>query len=189
MSLLGTFSFANVYCDVQTDGGGWIVIQRNRINSQISFNKHWKEYEDGFGDPNEDFWAGLKLMNFLTQRGQWEMRVDFQKNDKTWSYLHYNVFKVGSASAEYPLTVTGYTGGSGDYFTTGNQPANNAKFSTYDNDNDVWSSNNCASYYGCGWWYFSCFDINPNYQPPMSDYPTKVLFMEMKIRQKGCTIQ
>ena len=79
-------------------------------NSQLSFNKNWKEYEDGFGDLNEEFWAGLKLMNTLTQNGQWEMRVDFQKNDKTWSYLHYNQFSVGSASDEYRLTVGGYTG-------------------------------------------------------------------------------
>ena len=31
----------------------------------VNFNKNWKEYEDGFGDPNEDFWAGLKLTVLL----------------------------------------------------------------------------------------------------------------------------
>jgi len=142
---MGTFTFADVYCDMTTNGGGWIVIQRNRKGSRLSFNKNWKEYEE-FEDLNEDFWAGLKLMNTLTQHGQWEMRVDFQKNDKTWSYIHYNQFGMGSASDEYPLTVAGYTGTSGDYFTTGNQPAINAKFTTYDNDNDV-SGANCAVYY------------------------------------------
>ena len=184
----GTFASASVYCDMTTNDGGWMVIQRNRKNSQLSFNKNWREYEDGFGDLNEDFWAGLKLMNALTQRGQWEMRVDFQHNNKSWSYLHYNQFSVGSASEEYPLTITGYTGISGDYFTTGNEPAVNAKFTTYDNDNDVWSGN-CAARYGTGWWFYSCFDINPNYQPPISDWPTRVLFMEMKIRPIGCTMQ
>ena len=185
---LGTFASLDVYCDMTTDGGGWIVIQRNRKNSKLNFNKNWKEYEDGFGDLNEDFWVGLKMMNVLTKSGQWEMRVDFRKTNNAWSYLHYNEFKVGDPGAEYPLTVAGYTGGSGDYFTTGNEPANNAKFSTYDNDNDVWN-NNCAAHYGSGWWYYSCYDIHPNIQPPMSDYPTTVLFMEMKIRPKGCTIQ
>ena len=71
----------NIYCDTITDGGGWIVIQRNRKNSQLSFNKNWREYEDGFGDLNNDFWAGLKLIDTLTQTGQWEMRVDYQKNE------------------------------------------------------------------------------------------------------------
>ena len=104
---MGTFTSADVYCDMAADGGGWIAIQRNRKNSQLSFDRNWKEYEDGFGDLNEDFWAGLKLLNTLTQNGQWEMTVDFQKNDKSWYYLHYNQFSVGSASDEYRLTVGG----------------------------------------------------------------------------------
>ena len=125
-------------------------------NSQLNFNKNWKEYEDGFSDLNEDFWAGLKLINTLTQIGQQEMRIDFQKNDKIWSNLHYNQFRVGSASDEYTLTVGGYTGGNGDYFIAdaGGQPLNNAKFTTYDNDNDVHSSTNCAISYTTGWWYY-----------------------------------
>jgi len=110
---IGTFDIANVY---YTDGGGWIVIQRNRKYSQLSFNKNWREYVEGFGDLNKDFWAGLELMHTLTQRGQWEMRVDYQKNDKTWSYLHYNQFSVGSPNEEYPLTVGRLTGVSSDYF-------------------------------------------------------------------------
>ena len=60
---MGTFDTANVYCDMTTDDGGWIVVQRNRKNSQLSFNKNWREFEDGFGDLKNDFWAGLKLMN------------------------------------------------------------------------------------------------------------------------------
>ena len=52
--------------------------------------------------------------------------------------LHYNQFSVGSASEEYPLTITGYNGVSGDYFMTGNVPAVNARFTAYDNDSDVW---------------------------------------------------
>ena len=94
---MGTFATVNVYCNMTTYGGGWIVIQRNRINNQLSFNKNWREYKEGFGDLDKDFWAGLELIHTLTQRGQWEMRVDYQKNDKTWSYLHYNQFSVGSA--------------------------------------------------------------------------------------------
>ena len=184
---MGTFTSADVYCDMTTDGRGWIVIQRNRKNSQLSFDKNWREYEDGFGDLNDDFWAGLKLMNTLTQHGQWEMRVDFQKNDKSWSYLHYNQFSVGSVSDKYRLKVAGYTGGSGDYFTAGNEPANNAQFTTYDNDNDV-HNGNCAILDNSGWWYYRCYDIHPNHQPPHYDYPNTVLYIEMKIRPKGCTM-
>ena len=103
--------------------------------------------ENGFGDLPQDFWTGPKLIN------------------------------TAGPSAEYPLTVAEYTGGSGDYFTTGNEPTNNARFTiAYDNDIDV-SNDNGAVSFGYGWWYYRCFDINLNYQPPMSDYPTRVLFM------------
>ena len=81
----GTFSTTNVYCDMSTANGGWTVIQRNRKNSGLRFNKNWKEYEEGFGDLNGDFWAGLKLMHALTQSGQWELRMDYQKEDKNWT--------------------------------------------------------------------------------------------------------
>ena len=103
----GTFSTSTVYCDMSTDHGGWIVIQRNRKNSKLSFYKNWKEYEEGFGDLSGDFWAGLKLMHALTHSGQWEMRVDYQKEDKSWTYLHYNQFRVEDASKEYQLYVNG----------------------------------------------------------------------------------
>jgi len=129
---MGTFDTANVYCDMITDDGGWIVIQRNRKNSKLSFIKNWSKYEDGFGDLNKDFWAGPKLMHALTQTGQWEMRVDYQEEDKTWSYFHYNQFSIGSAIKEYPLTVGGFTGIGTDEFKYHNR----MKLSSLDNNND-----------------------------------------------------
>ena len=175
---IGTFGTANVYCNMTTDDGGWIVIQRIRINSQLSFIKNWREYEEGFGDLNNDFWAGLELMHVLTQRGQWEMRVDYQKNDKTWSYLHYNQFSVGNASEEYPLTVGGFTGVGSDRFAN----HNGAKFSTLDNDNDKRRIGNCAAAWKSGWWYTSCYHININKLG-------NDILTEMKIRPKDCITQ
>ena len=160
---IGSFVTANVYCNMTTDDGGWIVIQRNRINSQLSFNKNWREYEEGFGDLNKDFWAGLELMHTLTQRGQWEMRVDYQHRNKNWHYLHYNQFSVGSASEKYPLTIGGFTGVGTDWFT--HHPLNGMKFTTLDNDNDQ-NNANCAAGFKSGWWYNNCFNININRQPP-----------------------
>ena len=162
-------------------------MQRNRKNSQLSFNKNWREYEEGFGDLNKDFWAGLELIHTLTQRGQWEMRVDYQKNDKTWSYLHYNQFSVGGVSEEYPLTVGGFTGVGTNWFNNGIYSHNGIKFSTPDNDNDK-QSYNCAAQYKSGWWYNNCYSININMQPP-NIWDNGVHFSEMKIRPKDCITQ
>ena len=185
----GTFSTTNVYCDMITDDGGWIVIQRNRKNSKLSFNKNWKEYEDGFGDLGGDFWAGLKLMHALTQSGQWEMRVDYQKGDNSWTYLHYNHFSVENASTKYRLDINGYTGGVSfgskrDPFTAS---ANGMKFTTYDSDNDRYN-NNCAVHWNSGWWHNNCYRINVNHQPPYYEYPSIAVLTEMKIRPKDCIV-
>ena len=60
-----------------TDDGGWIVVQRNRKGSLVNFNTNWRDYQNGFGDPNGDYWGGLKLMYILTHTSQWD--VDYQK--------------------------------------------------------------------------------------------------------------
>ena len=173
-----------VYCDMVTDGGGWIVIQRNKKGSTVDFNKNWTDHEKGFGNLSTEFWYGLSAMHCLTKRGQWEMRVDYQKNDKTWSYLHYNQFSVGNASEEYLLTIGGFTGVGTDYFTT--HPLNGMKFSTPDNDNDK-NNNNCAANHKNGWWFNSCDYININQQPPYVF--GNVLISQMKIRPKYCITQ
>ncbi|XP_065901498.1 fibroleukin-like [Dysidea avara] len=184
---MGTFGSANVYCDMTTADGGWIVIQRNRNGSFASFNRNWREYEDGFGDLTTEFWYGLKLMHALTQTGQWEMRVDFKKKDGSLAYIHYDQFKVGCASERYKLTVKEYTDGDGDYFTGGSEPANSRMFTTLDNDNDAWNSN-CAIRFKSGWWFDSCFNINPNLQPPYYNHPRVALMIDIKIRPKDCII-
>ena len=177
-----TFSCIDVYCDMNTTNGGWIVIQRNKKDSLVDFNRNWTDYEEGFGDLNTEFWYGLENLHFLLKNKKWEMRVDYQNNDKSWSYLHYNQFSVGSASEEYPLTVGGFTGVASDRFTY----HNGMKFSTPDNDNDK-QGGNCADSYKNGWWYNSCYHIIINQQPPR--VAGSVLFSEMKIRPKDCITQ
>ena len=103
------FENAKVYCDMDTAGGGWNVIQRNKKESPLSFNRGWAEYDKGFGELESEFWYGLDGISCLTQSGQWEMRIDIQNSDKTWTYYHYNSFRVGAANDGYPLAIGGYT--------------------------------------------------------------------------------
>ena len=187
----GSFGNAvDAYCDMTTDGGGWIVIQRNRKDSQVSFDEEWAQYEEGFGDLHTEFWYGLEEIHYLTKKGQWEMRVDYQREDNNRSYYaQYSNFSIGSASEEYPLTIEGYTGEGGDKFTS----LNGMKFTTTDNDNDLYGGRNCAYKYGNGWWHKICSrnKLYINHQPPFISYSRTVtlLFTEMKIRPKDCIQQ
>ena len=198
----GKWSTTSVFCDTQTADGGWTVIQRRKDGS-VDFNRPWSDYEKGFGDLNGEFWYGLKNVYCLTQTGQWELRVDFEFKNKTRSYLHYNAFKVGSTTDEYPLTISGFTGITPtDPFAVGGH--NGQKFSTYDNDNDKDSSHNCAVLVGGakdngGWWHTNngCWNINLNENYNPTQYWSIKLahnwynprWIEMKIRPLNCTPQ
>ena len=116
-------------------------------------------------------------MHCLTQTGQWEMRVDYQKGDKIWSYFHYNQFSVGSASAQFQLTVEGMNKAEFPYH-------NKKYFSTPGNDNDKLSSGNYAVATNTGWWHNACDLVNLNKQPIEIEIVGDMLFSEMKIRLK-----
>ena len=64
--------------------------------------------EKAFGNLTTELWYGLVAIHCSRSMGD-ESELS-KKNNKTWSYLHYNQFSVGSASEEYPLTVGGFTG-------------------------------------------------------------------------------
>ena len=180
------FATQHVYCDMNTTDGGWTVIQRNRAGGETDFNRDWVDYEEGFGDLRKDFWYGLKKLHCLTRNGQWEMRVDYQQTvDGPFSFIHYTNFSMGNSTAEYPLTVDGYTGTGGNPFIAHNR----RRFSTRDNDNDF-SGFNCAVNFASGWWYTSsCRSTDTNLNRPMPFLSrTALQYVEMKIRPKNCLI-
>ena len=181
---------------METDGGGWMVIQRRVANGNVNFTRDWNDYVNGFGDLNGEFWYGLDNIHYLTTRDDVELRIDMVMEDDgselTWTY---QTFTVAGANDKYRLTIGGGVG-------TGNDAMNyhnGQQFSTYDNDNDQWSGNNCAYVYQGGWWYNSCYsanlngphDIPPN--PSVNQGDAKMTWdsrdvssSEMKIRPKQC---
>ena len=65
-----------VYCDMETDGGGWIVIQRrNASMGWVNFYRNWADYEKGFGDLDGEFWIGLKNIYELTNQKRVSLKL------------------------------------------------------------------------------------------------------------------
>ena len=187
----------NGYCDTITDGGGWLVIQR-RMDGSENFHRNWIDYEKGFGSLKGELWYGLHAIHCLTSSENWELRVDFTFSNGTKSFMHYNHFRVGPATDNYRLNMSGFTGITpNDPFIKNPEPSSGQQFSTYDRDNDKWSGS-CAvnahrSKTPGGWWYDSCFYVNVNYQYNegsilLAGRFHALKFVEMKIRPSHCKI-
>ncbi|KAM7140331.1 fibrinogen beta chain [Molossus nigricans] len=176
-----------VYCDMNTDGGGWTVIQ-NRQDGSVDFGRKWNPYKRGFGNiaTSEDgkkycglpgeYWLGNDKITQLTQMGPTELLVEMEdwKGDKV--NARYGGFTIQSEANKYQISVNKYKGTAGNALMEGASQLvgenrtmtihNGMFFSTYDRDNDGWLNEDpqkqCSKEDGGGWWYNRCHAANPN---------------------------
>ncbi|NWH63004.1 TENR protein, partial [Geococcyx californianus] len=144
-----------VYCDMTTDGGGWIVFQR-RQNGLTDFFRKWADYRIGFGNLEDEFWLGLDNIHKITSQGRYELRIDMRDGQEA-AYAYYDKFSIGDSRSLYKLRIGDYNGTSGDSLTY----HQGRPFSTKDRDNDV-AVTNCAMSYKGAWWYKNCHRTNLN---------------------------
>ena len=154
---------------MDTNGGGWIVIQRRSANfERVNFTRNWEDYVNGFGDLDGEFWIGLNNIYQLTNQQEVELQISVWNNVlfKTWNYQTFRIFNEAN---RYRLAVSGGTGDSGYAIF---QQHNGHSFSTYDRDNDGNRYRNCAYQYQGGWWYnFGCTSGNLNGHHERSGLP------------------
>ncbi|XP_062574227.1 ficolin-1-like [Saccostrea cucullata] len=144
------------------DGGGWTVFQR-RMDGSEDFYRTWSEYRNGFGNLTGEFWLGNEKLSRLLSQGSYEMRMDMGDFDNQTRYIKYSTITLGDEASKYAISLSGYSGDVDDCFLTGVPAAhlNNMKFSTKDQDNDLYSLN-CAIKFKSGWWHNACHCSNPN---------------------------
>ena len=102
-----------VFCDMTTDGGGWIVLQR-RLDGSVDFYLAWESYKNGFGDLNGEFRLGNDNLHRLTAANDVILRVVLEDFDGNITYAEYTTFKVADEGEKYRLLIGGYNGTAGD---------------------------------------------------------------------------
>ncbi|CDQ89299.1 unnamed protein product [Oncorhynchus mykiss] len=182
-----------VYCDMETEGGGWTVFQR-RMNGKTDFFRTWSDYTTGFGNLSEEFWLGNELLHNLTSMGPVSLRVDLRSGNDT-AYAHYSSFTIDSVDKHYAIEVSGYTGTAGDSM----RYHNGRPFSTRDKEPHPLGIH-CARAYMGGWWYKNCYKTNLNglYGTNSNNQgvvwidwkgkDSSIPFTEMKFRPAGISI-
>ncbi|XP_061386490.1 angiopoietin-related protein 6-like [Musca vetustissima] len=129
----------------------WTTIQRRQDDS-VHFNRSWNEYDNGFGNPDGNYFMGLQRIYELTNfGGPQELLIILKDFNGVTRYAKYERFRIGSEEEKYALLdVGGYSGDAGNSFEIHKGNA----FSTYDRDNDNSPDRNNAVIFQGGWWFF-----------------------------------
>ncbi|XP_067417573.1 ficolin-1-like [Emydura macquarii macquarii] len=146
-----------VFCDMDTDGGGWIVFQR-RADGSVDFFRDWDSYKKGFGNQLTEFWLGNENIHLLTYHETCELRVDLSDMENNKTFASYETFSISGESDKYRLNLGKFLTGTAGDSLTGHK---NMTFTTKDNDNDI-HPGNCALLFKGGWWYNKCHGSNLN---------------------------
>ncbi|KAJ7402187.1 Fibrinogen-like protein 1-like protein [Pitangus sulphuratus] len=150
-----------VWCDMDTEGKGWTVVQRNSHDTELNWKQSWTTYKYGFGNVHADYWLGTEYLHLLTQQGTYKVRFVVRDKTNVTHFAEYDIFRVESEASGYPLRLGRHSGDGDDYLTLYHPKKggihDNMKFSTVDKDQDQYSGN-CAKSYG-GWWYNRCQNV------------------------------
>ena len=99
---------------METDGGGWIVIQRrNASMGWVNFVRGWTDYKKGFGDLDGEFWIGLKSIYELTNQQSMALRLSVWNENGNPINWDYQGFGISDQNCRYAITTVGSGSGTG----------------------------------------------------------------------------
>ncbi|XP_072029250.1 uncharacterized protein [Amphiura filiformis] len=94
-----------VWCDMDTLGGGWTVIQR-REDGSVDFNGTWADYKTGFGYAGSEFWLGNDNIHTITNQKLYELQIELELwNGSQIMTPDYHHFRLGDQSSKYILFI------------------------------------------------------------------------------------
>uniref|UniRef100_A0A6B0V7N9 Putative ficolin/ixoderin n=1 Tax=Ixodes ricinus TaxID=34613 RepID=A0A6B0V7N9_IXORI len=155
-----------VWCDMETDGGGWTVIQRRSKTEGegTEFERSKKDYDDGFqNSKSSSYWIGNENIHALTTNpnSKQVLRIEMTRNTKEKIIVQYTTFKVASKKEYYQLTIGGYSSPNGSNYDA-LKHHNGGEFVIA---NGSYHHDLCArSRISGGWWFpfRSCMQSNLN---------------------------
>ncbi|KAL9693085.1 hypothetical protein quinque_012370 [Culex quinquefasciatus] len=161
-----------VFCDQETFIGshGWTVIQSRQMDGQLSFNRTWTQYRDGFGTPRGEFWLGLERIHQMMRYARYELLIVSKTRDGRMEAARYTSVTVAGEDQGYQLMVGSFVYGSAGRTM---EFSHGARFSTPDRPDGDFDGNRCAQQMASGWWFRECEPLPENATEGEEPKPTK----------------
>ena len=139
------------------------------MDGMEDFNRDWKDYSRGFGNPTKEHWLGNEFIHMLTQQYTYKLRVELTQWDGIKLYAEYSGFEVQSKRNNFRMRLNEFIQGNASDALSYHK---GGAFTTSDKDNDDTTSVNCATVHNGGWWFKSCDRANLNglYYPAPGTY-------------------
>ncbi|KAK9541647.1 hypothetical protein VZT92_001674 [Zoarces viviparus] len=157
LTLPNTTVEVKAFCDMETEGGGWTVLQK-RFDGHVDFHRTWQEYRKGFGEPSGEFWLGNEFVSRLTIQQSYKLRIQLSDWEGNSGFSQYDQFSLDGEAQNYRIHLKGFSGTAGKISSIG-QPGSD--FSTKDADNDKCVCK-CSQLTTGGWWFDACGPSNLN---------------------------
>lgn len=154
-----------VYCDMESDGGGWTTFQLRYDGSVDFVTNSDDEYIEGFGSATKgEYWLGLERLLVLLNRDQQnrnELRIDIEDWEGEHVYSTYHDFHLEMPGyklvAQYDASKSTAGDGFDKYQDYGDE------FRAYCNKPDSvggghWKSDSCDSYANLNGRYYETDD-------------------------------
>ncbi|BFZ12213.1 hypothetical protein BsWGS_15252 [Bradybaena similaris] len=143
-----TLNGTDVLIRCEFRGGKTFSLILRRVSNSVSFIQPWAAYENGFGHPQDNYWAGLANIYLLTLQGNTNLQITMQDWAGNVQNAVYSGFYLEPGTSRYRMHVGSYSGTLPDELSY----HNNMVFSTY----DAPDPNGCARSMRVGWWYNYC---------------------------------
>ncbi|XP_053189177.1 angiopoietin-2a isoform X2 [Scomber japonicus] len=157
LTLPNTTLEVKAFCDMETEGGGWTVLQK-RFDGGVDFHRTWQEFKKGFGEASGEFWLGNEFVSRLTSRQSYKLRIMLGDWEGNSGFSQYDQFSLDGEAQNYRIHLKGFSGTAGKISSIG-QPGSD--FSTKDADNDKCVCK-CSQLTTGGWWFDACGPSNLN---------------------------
>lgn len=82
------------------------MVQR-RQDGSVDFYRNWNEYKHGFGFQRREFWIGNRQLAYLTNQGNYELRIDMNNQNGETYFAKYDLFRISDEDSNYTMTHLG----------------------------------------------------------------------------------